>query len=66
MNKFKKLITSIAALSFLTTTAHSHYDVLGGELILEAGFHSQYVSKGKLMKTLIVPHILCQQHLKNL
>jgi hypothetical protein len=46
MNKFKKLITSITALSFLTTTAYSHYDVLGGELILEAGFHSQYVSKG--------------------
>jgi len=46
MNKFKKLITSITALGFLTTTAHSHYDVLGGELILEAGFHSQYVSKG--------------------
>ncbi len=46
MNKFKKIITSITALGFLTTTAHSHYDVLGGELILEAGFHSQYVSKG--------------------
>ena len=46
MNKFKKIITSITALGFLTTTAHSHYDVLGGELILEAGFHSHYVTKG--------------------
>jgi hypothetical protein len=46
MNKFKKIITSITALGFLTTTAHSHYDVLGGELILEAGVHSRYVSKG--------------------
>ncbi|MSP06952.1 MAG: hypothetical protein EXR13_05300 [Candidatus Fonsibacter sp.] len=46
MNKLKKLIISTSILGFATTTAHSHYDVFGGELAIKAGFHSQYISKG--------------------
>lgn len=52
MNKFKKLLTSSALLSFLAIPAysapdeHKHLEILGGELVFGAGVQSQYVGKG--------------------